>query len=162
MLLSFFGWGFETVYFLIIKGEIVDRGFLTLPFCPIYGCTLIALYLLLGTPKKNTLWRNLLYLSLCFLLPTVAELSIGFLFDKAWDCRLWSYSKYKYNVCGYICLRNSILWGVMAFLFMKYLFPPIKKAVGKIPRRWSDSIAMLLFLCVTVDFLYNLFAVYGK
>ncbi|MBQ2701805.1 MAG: hypothetical protein IJF64_02340, partial [Clostridia bacterium] len=51
-------------------------------------------------------------------------------------------------------------WGIMAFLFMKYLFPPIKKAVGKIPRRWSDRIAFVLFAFVLLDFVYNLIGFY--
>ena len=163
MLLSYFGWLFETGYFLLYKGKYSDRGFLTLPFCPIYGCSLVFLYLLLGTPnrgKGRSFSRWFLYLLLCFLLPSVIELFIGVIFDKLWNRRLWTYFGYPYNLNGYICLRNSILWGIMAFLFMKYLFPPIKKAVGKIPRRWSDRIAFVLFAFVLLDFVYNLIGFY--
>lgn len=159
MLLSYFGWLFETGYFLIGKGKYSDRGFLTLPFCPIYGFSLVGIYLLLGTPDKKVI-KTPLYIAVCFLLPTFIELFVGVIFDKAWNCRLWTYVDYKYNLNGYICLRNSILWGVMAILFMNYLFPPIKKSVGRISRRWSNRIALVLFIFVLLDFVYNLIAFY--
>ena len=159
MLLSYFGWLFETGYFLLYKGKYSDRGFLTLPFCPIYGCTLTGIYLLIGLPDGKVV-KTPLYIVMCFLLPSLIELFIGVIFDKLWNRRLWTYFGYPYNLNGYICLRNSILWGIMAFLFMKYLFPPIKKAVGKIPRRWSDRIAFVLFAFVLLDFVYNLIGFY--
>ena len=159
MVLSFFGWLFETGYFLIGKGYYSDRGFLTLPFCPIYGCSLIGMYLLIGTPNERIV-KIPFYVAVCFLLPSLMELLIGFIFDKVWNRRLWTYFGYPYNLNGYICLRNSILWGVMAFFFMKYLFPPLKKAVGKLSRRRSNVLAVCLSVILWIDFLCNLILLY--
>ena len=159
MLLSFFGWAFETVYFLLYKGKYSDRGFLTLPFCPIYGCSLVGIYLLIGSPDDKVV-KMPLYIAVCFLLPSLIELFIGVIFDKLWNRRLWTYFGYPYNLNGYICLRNSILWGIMAFLFMKYLFPPIKKAVRKLSERWSNFLAIMIGFSVFVDFLYNFIMLY--
>ena len=51
--LSFLGWAFETLYTYLSTGRWQDRGFLMLPFCPIYGCAFLSVYLLLGVPQKG-------------------------------------------------------------------------------------------------------------
>ena len=49
--ISFAGWCGETLLFLIRFGQLRDRGFLTLPFCTIYGSSVLGVGLLLGTPE---------------------------------------------------------------------------------------------------------------
>ena len=41
---SFIGWCGETLLFLVRFGRLRDRGFLTLPFCTIYGSCLTGMY----------------------------------------------------------------------------------------------------------------------
>ena len=48
---SFLGWCFEKVGRLIVYGGIGDRGFLSLPVCPIYGYTVLLVFFLAGTPR---------------------------------------------------------------------------------------------------------------
>lgn len=52
LLISFIGWVWETIYVSILAGHLVDRGFLFLPICPIYGLTILCVYGLIGTPRK--------------------------------------------------------------------------------------------------------------
>ena len=54
-LFSFYGWLLETAHFVIRWGKLTDRGFLSLPLCPIYGFSLLAAGLVLGSPRKGTL-----------------------------------------------------------------------------------------------------------
>lgn len=56
MFLSFLGWALETVYIRIATEKWGDRGFMTMPFCPIYGCSLILVYFLIGTPPEGSLF----------------------------------------------------------------------------------------------------------
>ena len=53
MLISCIGWCMETVYVLLRFGHLSDRGFLSMPFCPIYGTSILAIYLLLGPPGRR-------------------------------------------------------------------------------------------------------------
>lgn len=48
MFFAFAGWLQETIYCSVKAGEFVERGFLHLPFCPIYGFTMHNLYLKKG------------------------------------------------------------------------------------------------------------------
>jgi len=53
MEMSFWGWAVETVFFLLCYGQLYDRGFMTLPFCTIYGCSFLLLYFLVGIPDEG-------------------------------------------------------------------------------------------------------------
>ena len=60
-ILSFFGWCAETALFLFRWNVLADRGFLTLPFCTIYGTAVLAEHFLLGTPQTgrlSPLWKK--------------------------------------------------------------------------------------------------------
>lgn len=160
MALSFLGWAFETCLLRITTGKWHDRGFLTMPLCPIYGCSLIAAYFLLGAPDEprgllqkieNKGGRYALYLLFAFLIPSAAELFVGLFFDKAFHVWLWSYDDLPMNLDGYICLPVSLAWAVLIFFFMKFIFPPLKRLFGKLPRGLSLVLATILLLALIVD-----------
>lgn len=164
MLLSFIGWAFETVYVYFLFGRYTDRGFMTMPFCPIYGCSMMAAYFLLGTPSEgrgilkdmhSPFIRGVLYFVFAFLIPSAAELIVGAFFDGLFGVRLWSYSGEPYNIRGYVCLRVSLIWAVLLFLFMRFLFLPLKKLVFKIPSRIATFAAALLLVAVVWDVTAN-------
>ena len=149
LLLSFIGWEYQ------------NRGFLSLPLCPIYGGTLMAVYFLFGTPDEargllkrvdNPLVRSLIYLTAAFLAPTAAELIVGAYFDKFHGVWLWSYNGLPLNFKGYISLPISVLWAVMIFLFMKFIFPSLKKWIFKIPKTLSIAFAAAFATVVLADF----------
>ena len=159
--LSFLGWAFETVWMKIATGKFVERGFLSLPFCPIYGCSLLLVYALVGTPKQGgILLKNVtqkrtrfwLYLLFAFIVPSVMELLVGVFFKQTMHIRLWNYSNKKLNIGGFVCLRNSIIWSVLIFLFMNYLFSPIQKAIGRLPIKLARACALVLFALLLADF----------
>lgn len=131
MLISFIGWCMETVYVLLRFGHLSDRGFLSMPFCPIYGFSILAIYLLIGTPQGGVLQPlfakakglplparaaayaglYLLYFLAAALIPTAAEFLTGLFFDKLFGIRLWDYTDRPFNILGYVCLPMSALWG---------------------------------------------------
>ena len=49
---SFIGFVYETLLAIILRFNDLDRGFLSLPLCPIYGIGVILTYLIFGTPNK--------------------------------------------------------------------------------------------------------------
>lgn len=157
---SFLGWLWETVYIWVATGVIYDRGFMRLPFCPIYGSGVMASYFLMGTPQqprgilKNVVGsyrRYVLYLLLAFAVPTLVEYAIGFFFDKAFSVRLWNYEGRPLNVNGYICFLVSVVWAVALTLVMRFVFPFIKKNVFRIPDKVTGVLAVVLLIAFTVD-----------
>ena len=163
--ISFAGWLWETLLMLCLTGEYYDRGFITLPFCPIYGTAVIGTYFLLGAPDKgrgmlkeikNKAVRYALYAAFCFIIPTLAELFVGLIFDKSLHLRLWEYSAYPCHFGGYICLPISLSWAVLLFLFMKVAFLPLKRLFYKIPELPARVLATVLSIALSTDFLINI------
>lgn len=167
MVVSFLGWAVETFFFLLCYGSLYDRGFMTLPFCTIYGFSFLLLYFLIGTPdaaeggflsswNQGTPISLLVYFLFCALIPTALELITGYFFHKVFGIRLWSYSAYKFHFNGYICLEYSLLWGILIPPCMKYAFIPLKKQVFDLsaPYVWplSASLALLSAIDWTVNF----------
>jgi uncharacterized membrane protein len=165
--LSFIGWAYETVYMLLCSGEFQDRGFMSLPFCPIYGVSITAAYLLLGAPdgdgerglllrKVNGKWgRYVLYCLFAFLIPSIAELAVGWVFDKRFHTTLWDYSGIPLNIGGYVCAPVSFAWALMLFAFMKWCFLPLKKGIGKLPKKISVICAVGICLAAAIDLFVN-------
>ena len=160
MALSFLGWAFETCLLRITTGKWHDRGFLSMPLCPIYGCSLIAAFFLLGTPDEprgilqkieNMGGRYALYLLFAFLIPSAAELFVALFFDKVFQVWLWSYDDLPMNLDGYVGLPVSLAWAVLIIFFMKFVFSPLKRLFGKLPRGLSSVLAIILLLALIVD-----------
>lgn len=159
-LLSFLGWCFETGYLWLRTGNVYDSGFMTLPLCPIYGCCLVAIYLLMGTPHKPkgilkdvapAPLRYALYLALAFFVPSTLEYLVGLFFDKTFSMRLWDYTGAPYNLDGYVCLPVSLAWTGLIFVFMRFGFLPLKRLIGKIPKPLAIGLSVMFFVVFAVD-----------
>ena len=171
MALSFVGWAFENSYMLLSTGKFYNTGFMSMPFCPIYGTSIIITYFLLGTPDcgrgilkrtQNALLRNALYIGFAFLIPSLAELLVGAFFDKTFDMWLWSYSHLPYNLYGYVCLPVSLIWAGLLYVFMKYAFLPLKRLFFRLNGRFAVILALLLFAAVTMDLTANYRLIWGR
>lgn len=162
--ISFLGWCMETAVVSIPRERFYDRGFLTLPFCTIYGFSLLCIYALFGTPDrggfllgkiKNRPLRYLTYFLSSALIVTAFELATGLFFEWLFDIELWTYAHRPLNFMGYISLDYSIMWGFLITAIMKLVFPPLMKGIWKIPYRISHKLATALFITVAIDFSVN-------
>jgi len=151
-LISFGAWIMETVYCSLLVGQLVDRGLLILPFCPIYGLTIGVIDWLIGTPLEGGIIiskiqpgikRFFLYFGLAILIPTVAEFLTGLFFDGLFGVRLWYYEEQPFNLMGYVCLQVSLLWGAMLTAFMLVVYPFVRKIVSLLPRKTANIIAVV-------------------
>ncbi len=169
--ISFLGWCLEMIFCSSWFTDFSDRGFLTLPFCVIYGAPPCFLFFTLGSPRAGVLanavektplykgvkifLRYALYFLLSALIATLFELVFGLLFDS-FGVRLWTYRAYSFHYKGYICLWFSILWGVLITLFMSTLWTPLYKALSRVPKRFAAFLAIFLWLAVIGDFSFNM------
>ena len=108
LIYSCIGWCLEVIYAAATTGQLVNRGFLNGPVCPIYGFGMI-LVLFLLTPLQGSIL--LLYIG-GVILPSALELVGGWLLYKVYHTRWWDYSDFPFNIGGYICLEFCLLWGV--------------------------------------------------
>ena len=169
MTVSFLGWVAETLFFLCCYGGFHDRGFMTLPFCTIYGCSFLLLYFLIGTPsgsgnrlaqRSNRAVRHplFLYAVISALVVTLLELSTGILFHRVFGLRLWDYSGYRFHFRGYICLEYTLLWGLLLPLCMRFAFVPLKARILSLPEPYARALAGPLALASLTDWSINFLA----
>ena len=139
---AFLGWSTEVAYAALDTGKFVNRGFLNGPVCPIYGCGVLVVIVILTPLKENFL----LLFAGSIMLTTVIEFITGFLLEKLFHNQWWDYSNEHFNICGYVCLKFSLLWGIGCTLIMDVIHPAIYKIIRIVPK--FPGTILLVFLCI--------------
>ena len=154
LIYSCLGWCLEVIYAAVTTGQLINRGFLNGPVCPIYGFGMVIVLFAL-TPLSHSLL--LLYLG-GVILPSALELVGGWALYKLYHTRWWDYSDYPFNIGGYICLEFSLLWGVGTLIVMKLVHPIIADAVALIPPLVGLVLMFLLYALYAADTIATAFA----
>ena len=147
LIYSCLGWCVEVVYAAATTGQLVNRGFLNGPVCPIYGFGMI-LVLFFLTPLEDNLL--LLYLG-GVILPSALELVGGWALYKLYRTRWWDYTDRPFNIGGYVCLEFSLMWGVGAMVMVKAIHPTIAALVNIIPPLVGFVLICLLYAVYAAD-----------
>ena len=114
---SFLGWVMESTFRSVLEKKIINTGFLIGPLCPIYGIGACIMFLFL-----DKFYDNVLILFLVSIVSlTLWEYIVGVLLEKVFNTKYWDYSNQKFNFQGRICLFNSLCWGVLGVIFIKYI-----------------------------------------
>lgn len=142
MIYAFLGWCTEVCYVGLQKGRFVNRGFLNGPYCPVYGFgVLIIIYCL--TPIKDNFF---ILFAGSVILTSILEFITGFLLKQLFHDQWWDYSDEPFNICGYICLKFSIRWGIGCLIIMDILHPVIIKTVMLLPKI-VGIVILIIFFC---------------
>ena len=126
LIYSILGWVMESVFRSVMEKRIINTGFLKGPICPIYGFGAIIMITILKNLENNIIL--LFIISLIIL--TIWEYIVGVLLEKIFHTKYWDYSDHKINFQGRICLSNSIYWGILGVVFVKFIHPFIQRIVG--------------------------------
>lgn len=121
----FFGWIIESIYVSVCTGNWVNRGFMRGPVIPIYGTGAVIILFAVIPFRTSPI--------LVFILGTIAasvlEFVTGFVMERIYNVRYWDYSDKPFNLCGYICLFNSLCWGVLSILLIYLVHSWVEKGV---------------------------------
>lgn len=118
ILASFTGWVYEIIATYIICGGYYDRGILHLPLCPIYGFGMLILsYILINVKNPFALFV------LSGMITTVFELVCSMVLEYVFHMQLWTYEPWPFNFQGRISLVSSVLFGLLALMFIKGVAP---------------------------------------
>lgn len=151
-LLSFAGWLWEAAVYMAMEGELVNRGALSGPWLPIYGCGGILLSALLKRFEEKPVSVFFLSLLLC----SALEYLTSFFMERMWGIRWWDYSNEFLNISGRICLWSSLMFGLAGWLFICYMLPYLKMLYRKAwktekGRKILQLICLTLILFFTAD-----------
>lgn len=155
---AFIGWVVEVSYHAVTIGKFINRGFLSGPYCPIYGFGAISvIYFLTDIAEKNKL--VLFFGSIA--IATAIEFVAGFLLEKIFHERWWDYSDRKLNIGGYVCLEFSVIWGLFCFILYEAVHPLVKNLVGLIPLEMLKYLDLGLIIIMTIDLIATINTLVG-
>jgi uncharacterized membrane protein len=150
---SLIGWLCESIYCSIPQGRWINRGFLSGPFCPVYGfgalLILTALSPLLGMFQFP--WELVLLFFAGILLTSTLEYLTSVLLERVFHTSWWDYSKHRFQIHGRVCLTNSLLFGLMSVLMLEFLHPLVLSLLEKIPFMLAAPAAGGLFVYFVLD-----------
>ena len=178
---SFIGWLFETLVCLIVDRKFSDRGFLILPFCPVYGLPITLSYLFIGTPKEGIVanlinkipartkegerWRFvgtcMAYFLLASAIATLFELLAGILLNFV-NAPMWNYGSFPLNYKGYVCFSISFAWGVLLTISALTFLKPLFSALSRLNKRAALILTVLLWTFFLADVIFNFYYVETK
>lgn len=149
---SFVGWTCEVLYCSISQRKFVNRGFLYGPICPIYGCGALIVFSFL-MPLEN---RTILLFFASMILTTILEYITSWVMEKLFATKWWDYSNYRFNINGRVCLLNSVLFGIMGVVAVKYVNPVIMSFVNIFNDFWIKVIGITLMIIFLVDLIFTI------
>ena len=123
---SVFGWIFEFFVRGFDEGFFYNPGFLRGTYLPIYG---------FGTVK----------VVIAAVALTAIEYVGGWIFIKKLGFRLWDYSQAKGNVQGLICPLCSLVWGLLAAVYLLFLHAKIEQLERVVDQRAFVGLALAFF-----------------
>lgn len=144
---SFAGWVMETVQISIRQKKFVNRGFLIGPYCPIYGCGVLLITLLLQKYAGDLPLTFILSILICGTL----EYMTSYVMEKIFKARWWDYSQRKFNINGRVCLENLVLFGLASCVIIYVTNPFIIKHLKMIPSMVQNVLIGALLVVHLVD-----------
>lgn len=144
---AFLGWVMEVVFHIFTDKKFINRGFLHGPVCPIYGGGAVLLIFFL-TPLDD----NILYLFIGgFIFATLLEYITGYVLELAFDTKWWDYTDEKFNIKGYVSLKFSLIWGLVAIFMMNVLQPRIAEIVYSMPGFILGPLYNIILIIFVID-----------
>lgn len=152
---SFLGWVMESIVRTIAEKKLINTGFLKGPFCPIYGVGAIIMFLFLDQFENKPIL--LFFISIIIL--TLWEYLVGVLLEKMFHTKYWDYSEQKFNFQGRVCLTNSICWGILGVVFVKYMHPFIQNLIGMVDVKLLYYIVSIITVVLVIDLITSIIKV---
>ena len=151
-IISFLGWLWEVVLYLINEGIFVNRGTLHGPWLPIYGGGSILILLCLNKYRKNVLLQFVLAVVLCGVLEYFTSVLLEVTHN---GIRWWDYSGYFLNLHGRICAEGLLTFGFGGLAMVYFVAPTIDNRIRKLNKKVLSVIAIILISVYAVDMVYS-------
>ncbi len=152
LIYSFLGWIAETALAAAKKGRFLNRGFLSLPFSPIYGCGWLLFAIFLPELKANPFY---LFLG-GMILATGLELFTGILLEHLTGQKWWDYSSQRFQFDGYICLPYALIWGGAALVCLFFSDALLLDLTAWIPALVGEVLLLVIYILLGIDFLVSI------
>lgn len=157
---SFFGVFIETLWCIIKSGNIESRtALILLQFNPIYGIGAViisASFLKLKEHKFQTIFFG------SMLLGGVFEYLCSLFQELVYGSVSWSYSTDVIGIFERTSLVYAIMWGVLGYLWVKFIYPVLSCLIEQIPNSTGLVITYILIVLVVFDVIFSSLAIFRQ
>lgn len=147
----------EIIVCSINEKKLVSRGFLIGPICTIYGFGVIFMILSLSRYTESLFILFGMSLFIC----SVLEYITSFIMEKLFNTRWWDYSNRKFNINGRVCLENSIWFGILGIIVLRYVNPFFVGIINMIPVLLLNILFWAFLVLLILDFVISYTTIYG-
>ena len=153
---AFAGWCMEVILKYRQYHRFINRGFLTGPLCPIYGCGAVLITIVIGNLASVESGLVMTF-ALSFVICGAVEYFTGLILEKIFHARWWDYSTKPMNLQGRIWIGNLILFGVAGVAIIHILNPVLYRFLALFSFKTREIAAMVLLVILIVDFVVSYF-----
>ena len=139
----------------IYKINVMDKhsGIFYGPITAVYGVGIISIELLnkyfFSKIKCHKILKIFIeFLTLTIILSLIEYLG-GNILNYLFNIDMWDYSSQKPNFGKYICLKNSLIWGVLVTIYLHLFKPFTDKIINQITIK-ETSFFLILFIIDTI------------
>lgn len=152
VIFSFFGWVASSFRSLLLEKKFRNNGFLTSPFCPMYGFSAVICYAALK-PFENS--KLILFIGSTLILSALMVV-VGVLVEKFLKFKPWDFSSSKFSIGNYITLPYALFLGLLGMLLVGLIIPVLRTAIEAIP--FWISLILVLCLCgvIAIDYVFSM------
>lgn len=147
ILYSFMGWIMESTLFTLRNHRFVNRGFLRGPYVPIYGFGMLLILSVLYPFHHNIPVLFVLSGIVC----SVLEFITGYVLEHLFKTRWWDYTKKPFNLGGYICLENSLIWCFLGTFMIVVVQPVMSDIIKAIPFNYLTYLVTIILTIMSID-----------
>ncbi len=153
---SLLGWVTETVFKSIRDKRFVNSGFLSGPFCPVYGLGAVIIIKSVEMLDRSLIIVNpltvlIVKVLIAIVLTSLLEYVTGMVLEGLFNCKWWDYSDEFLNIKGRVCLKYSIFWGAMAYFLIELIHPIYSEVINEIPLVSGYVLAGLIAIYFGLD-----------
>lgn len=154
---SFIGWCGEVVLAAVNRHKFVNRGFVSCPLCPVYGAGAVAVSVFLPELEEQLFFLFLGGMIVTAFVEYLTGRLLELIFHKKW----WDYSDQKFQLDGYVCLKNSVIWGICSVLVIRIFNPLLCRGLELLPMLLGEVLLWVLGVLLAIDFIGSGIAVLG-
>lgn len=126
----------------------INRGYLIGPYCPIYGCGVVAMTVLVEEVLRGRGSFGDVFLA-GMVVCGALEYFVSWSMEKLFHARWWDYSKKPMNLHGRIWIGNIILFGLGSVIVIKFVNPILMMILNA----WSNRrlvVSSVSIVCVFI------------
>lgn len=148
-LYSIFGHILETTFYFIMQSS-GSSGYLYGPWTPIYGLGVILIILISNfifkTIKTNKIVQYIIIFLWVSIALTIIEWLGGMTIEYFFHFVFWDYSELKLSIGKFVAVEISVVWGILALIFVYFLKKPSDKIIKLIPKYLTYILCVLFII----------------